>query len=187
MNDSTNDVSLPIVALRSVRSFFGMAARRSLRLRRDRIGALYAIEDAGTYRIFRETVATPVDADDPSVLVVGFRLRGIRSVAALHWLFQRCCILTTPFWSGFPGFRVKLWMVEPAAKDYLGIYSWNGAGDAQHYVDALVRVLRPLSTDGSVWYRLLPGETLEAYLQLRARGLPGSAGGRMEEPAGVRS
>jgi hypothetical protein len=160
--------ALPIAGLRSIRSFLGLIVDRSLHQRRDRIGALYDIEDAGTYSIFRETVSD-IPANDSSVLVVGFRMRGIRSLAGLHWLFQRCCLLTTPFWSGFPGFRVKLWLVEPDTKHYLGIYDWNGAGNAQRYVDALVRVLRPLSTADSVWYRLLPGEKLEDYLRARER------------------
>ena len=186
MSNVTPRSSVPAAALHSVRTFLGLMARRALRLRRDRIGAMYAIEDAGTYRIFRETVAVSANTDDPSVLVVGFRLRVIRTMAPLHWLFQRCCILTTPFWSGFPGFRVKLWMVEPDTKDYLGIYSWNGAGNAQRYVDALTLVLRPLSTAGSVWYRLLPDENLESFLQPRAKGLPASTVAAIAKPAGTR-
>src|SRR5688500_4474445 len=124
--------ALPIAGLRSIRSCLGLIADRSLHHRRDRIGSLYNIEDAGTYSIFRETVSD-IPADDSSVLVVGFRLRGVRSLAALHWLFQRCCLLTTPFWSGFPGFRVKLWMVAPATKYYVGSCDVNGHGNSQTY------------------------------------------------------
>ena len=97
------------------------------------------------------------------MLVVGFQLKVIGAHPVPHWIFQRCCLLTTPFWSGLPGFSVKLWMVDPETKRYLGIYDWRGTAHAQQYVDALVRVLHPLSTPDSVWYRLLPDQALEPY------------------------
>jgi hypothetical protein len=150
----------------SIRRYVALVASGALRLRRDRRGERYRIDQGGTYEIFRETVSAgePIDA---VVLVVGFRLRLVRSLAPLHWLFQRVCILTTPFWSGFRGFHVKLWMVEPSTKNYLGIYEWDGAANAQAYVDALVRVLHPLSTPDSVWCQLYPAQALEPYLEAR--------------------
>jgi hypothetical protein len=88
-------------------------------------------------------------------------------MALPHWLFQRLCILTTPFWSGFPGFRVKLWMVETETKDYLGIYDWDGEEDARTYAEALARVLRAVSVSGSVWYEMHGGQELEPFLRAR--------------------
>jgi len=146
-----------------------MATSRALRLRRDRVGQAYIINQRGTYQIFRETVSDDGIRDRSVVLVVGFRLRVLRSNRFLHWLFQRVCILTTPFWSGFRGFRVKLWMVDPQTKNYLGIYDWAGVENAQTYIDAWVRVLRPLSTPGSVWYDLYPDQELEPFLRIRKR------------------
>jgi hypothetical protein len=95
-------------------------------------------------------------------------VRLIASLAALHWLFQRACILTTPFWSGFRGFRVKLWLVEPRRKDYLGIYEWAGRANAERYARMLLCVLRPLSTAGSVWYEIHDREPFARYLQAHA-------------------
>ena len=152
------------LALSSCRQFVRLVARRALRRPPDRLGRTYAVDDGGVYQVFRETVSDAAPPVDPTVFVVGFRLKVIRSLALPHWLFQRCCLLTTPFWSGLPGFSVKLWMVDPQTKSYLGIYDWRGRADAQRYVDALVRVLRPLSTTGSVWYRLQPEHTLASYL-----------------------
>lgn len=82
-------------------------------------------------------------------------------------MFQRVCLLTTPFWSGLPGFKVKLWMVDPTTRNYLGIYDWRGEEEAQQYVNALVRVLKPLSTSDSVWFRLQPNQALDLYLEPR--------------------
>jgi hypothetical protein len=54
-------------------------------------------------------------------------------------------------------------MVDPVTRNYLGIYEWDGRASAQKYVDALVRVLKPLSVPGSVWYELID-EQFAAYL-----------------------
>lgn len=155
------------LVLASVFRFGELAALGRLRLRRDRLGSAYRIEGRGTYEIFRETVSSEPSAEPDAVLVVGFRLRALKSNPALHWLFQRLCILTTPFWSGFRGFGVKLWMVDPETKNYLGIYRWAGADQAQTYVDLLEKILRALSTPGSVWHEIYPGQEFEAFLRDR--------------------
>ncbi|HSX16072.1 MAG TPA: hypothetical protein VLF40_04740 [Candidatus Saccharimonadales bacterium] len=152
--------SLP-AAGRSAVVFLGMAG--SLRLRHERLGMYYAAQ-GGKYVVFRETERAAARGE-PVVLVVGFRLKLIRSSRLLHWLFQRVCILTTPFWSGLPGFRTKLWLVDPATKNYLGIYDWRGEPQAQGYLDFLLPVLRFFSTGGSVWAQQFPATALDGYLQ----------------------
>jgi hypothetical protein len=133
------------------------------RLKTDRLHNLYKIDQGGTYTIFRETVSKSSNADKPVTLVVGFRLKLLKSNPIMHRIFQRVCILTTPFWSGSPGFKVKLWMVDPKTKNYLGIYDWAGEQKALDYVTGLVRILRPLSTQDSVWYEIYP-QQFEQYL-----------------------
>jgi len=152
------------LAAQSTINFGRHVTAGSLHLRPGRLGRRYHAPDGGAYAVFRESQA-PLPADaDLTVLVVGFRLKLIGSSRAMHWLFQRLCILTTPFWSGFKGFGTKLWMVEPVTKNYLGIYQWDGLGAATVYVHALVRVLNAVSVPGSVWYRLYQHEPLDRYL-----------------------
>lgn len=153
-------------AMRSAVRFCGMIPKHELHLKWGRVGDDYEINSA-TYRIFRETERR-VTYGEPVVLVVGFRLRLIGSNAVLHWLFQRLCILTTPFWSGMKGFRVKLWMVNPATKDYLGIYDWRGRVKAQNYLDYLLPILRFCSVNGTVWAKKLDNQELEKYLAKHA-------------------
>lgn len=148
----------------SVGQYGRLIVSNQLHLRRNRLGQSYEIEQKGTYQIFRETVTTSNLQDVPVVLIVGFHLKFIGSNRFMHWLFQRCCILTTPFWSGFKGFRVKLWMVDPKTKNYLGIYQWLGKENAQIYVDILVKILRLVSTKYSIWYSLYNKKLLECYL-----------------------
>ena len=159
--------SISRLATSSAWSFLGLAARRKLHRVHEYSGKSFRIENAGTFSVFRDTRSEVARAEPPVVLVVGFRLKVIRSVPLAHWLFQRVCLLTTPFWSGMAGFKEKLWMVDPETKNYLGIYDWRGEEEAQRYVDALVRVLKPLSTSESVWYRLYPDQRLEPFLRER--------------------
>ncbi|HET7320350.1 MAG TPA: hypothetical protein VFI84_02045 [Candidatus Saccharimonadales bacterium] len=142
--------------------YVGLVLQGSLRLNHDRVGQLYSIEKA-SYAIFRET-EQPKAKGQTVILVIGFRLKFIRSNPLLHWLFQRVCILTTPFWSGMQGFKVKLWMVNPATKDYLGIYDWRGKRQAQAYLDYLLPILNFCSVKGSVWATQLHGQEFETYL-----------------------
>lgn len=171
------------LALGSARCFLSLVARGSLRRPPDRLGQAYRVDDSGVYQIFRETVSDAAPAESPNVLVVGFQLKVIKAHRLPHWLFQRCCLLTTPFWSGMPGMAIKLWMVDPRTRRYLGIYDWRGRENAQRYVDALVWVLKPLSTPDSVWYRLLPGRTLDSYLAEHAAELRSGSKVRTEAVA----
>jgi hypothetical protein len=156
--------SIPRLAFGSAKHFLSLARHGSLRRPPQRLGRAYRVDDGRAYEIFRETVSDAAPTDPANVLVVGFQLKVLGAHPVPHWIFQRCCLLTTPFWSGLPGFSVKLWMVDPESKRYLGIYDWRGLANTQAYVDALARVLRPLSTADSVWYRIVPDRTLEAYL-----------------------
>ncbi len=147
----------------SVRYYIHLVNDGSLKLSHKRIGDEFKIED-GSYRIFRETVSK--DSNGATViLVIGFRLKLIRSVPLLHWLFQRVCVITTPFWSGLPGFKTKLWMVDPTTKNYMGIYDWKGRDNAQAYLDFLIPILNFFSVNGSVHARQIFGSALDDLLE----------------------
>lgn len=134
-----------------------------MHLLRTRVDGQYRAEGGGVYSVFRETHNSRMMTDKAVTLVVGFRLKLIRSNRLMHWFFQRVCILTTPFWSGFKGFKVKLWMLDKDSKDYLGIYDWRGRQNAITYADALIRVLHAVSVGGSVWYDVYE-QPFENYL-----------------------
>lgn len=160
------DVSGLRLVLESLASFPGLALHGRLRLSSERRGRSYRLCDGRYYRVFRET-HRPLPDERPAVIEVGFRLKLIGSASAPHWLFQRLCILTTPFWSGFDRFGTKLWMVEPLTRSYAGIYEWGGAAKAQSYLDVLLPVLHLVSVSGSVFCTLHPGTALEDFLRER--------------------
>lgn len=159
--------SVPRLLFASALHWAQLVRTGRIRRTRARLGEDYRIDGSGTYRIFRETLGDDGVGGPVGVLVVGFRLRMIDGNHFCHWLFQRLCLLTTPFWSGFSGFRIKLWMVDPATENYLGIYEWAGEDNAKTYADALVTILRPVSTAGSVWYVIYPDQDFEAFLNAR--------------------
>ena len=110
--------------------------------------------DGTTGRVYRETAVDQAPAT-PCVLVVSFRLRGVRGRG--HAWFRRESLLNTPLFVGFPGFVSKLWLAHDEHGRYRGIYQWDGVERAEHYVRSLWRVLELVSQPGSIDYRVLPG------------------------------
>lgn len=153
------------MAISSLRAYITLMQRGWLAMPQRRLGIQYEIKEKGKYRIFRETVNKAPADTTPLVIVVGFRLKAIGRSSVLHYLFQRVCLITTPFWSGLQGFHVKLWMVDSETKNYAGIYQWRGREKALDYLNALVPVLGFFSEVGSVWYLLYDDVELEKFLE----------------------
>lgn len=168
------------LAAASLRGYTRLLRRSQLRLQQTGLGLRYRLFDGRCYQVFRDTIA-PSDDQPPTVIEVTFELKLIGSARAPHWLFQRLCILTTPFWSGFDGFAVKLWMVHPETCRYAGIYQWGGAAAAQRYLDFLLPVLRVVSVPGSVSYRLHPHTALADFLRERAWPVRGASEAARDE------
>lgn len=144
---------------------FPFRAPGALYLRRDRVGKVFQIEEAGRYRLFRETVHREVPTYEAQVLVIGFRLKWVGRSSFWHWLFQRVCIVTTPFWWGLPGFHIKLWMVEVETKEYLGIYSWQGKEESQDYLAFLIPILQFFSISDSIWIKQHEAKYLDEVIR----------------------
>jgi hypothetical protein len=157
------------LVLGSLWRYCGLVMSHRLRLRHERVGSGFGLFDGRPYRIFRETTA-PLPPGARTAFEVVFRLRLIGSASAPHWLFERLCILTTPFWSGFPGFGTKLWMVDPQTRGYAGIYEWAGVEAASSYLRVLLPILRLVSVRGSVDYRLHADVELSEFLASRRTG-----------------
>jgi hypothetical protein len=121
--------------------------------------------DGTTSFVFRETAVRDGQSRDPAVLIVEFQLRAIGRSRLWHALFRRECILHTPLFAGFLGFRSKLWITDTTTGNYRGLYEWDGAGRAVDYADRLVRLLALVSTRGSVRYHVVPGLRREAFLR----------------------
>ena len=120
------------------------------------VGREITFADGSSSRVYRETVIADAACDDPVVLIVGFRLRRVRSERA-HALFRLESELNTVLFAGFPGLVSKLWMRHDQNHLYRGVYQWNGEASAVAYVSALWWALVAVSERSSIEYHVLPG------------------------------
>jgi hypothetical protein len=141
-----------------------MATHHGLLRPHDLVGSTVEFADGSTSRIFRETcVADPVTAE-PVLLVIRFRLAFLGDVEALHTGFRYECLIHTPLFAGFPGFRSKLWLEDLHTRTYRGIYQWDGADAATAYAGRMVGLLAPFSNRGTARWHIVPGLLRSVYL-----------------------
>jgi hypothetical protein len=133
-----------------------LLARRRVHMPARHIGEWLTFANGSRARVYFETVVDRPPTRDPAVLVVGFRLRGVRRSWA-HALFRFESRFNTPLFVGFPGFVSKLWMASDSEGLYRGVYEWDGPELAENYARALWRVLALVSTATSIHYEVLPG------------------------------
>ena len=126
------------------------------------VGRVIRFADGTAGHVYRETVVAGARPHDSCVLVVRFRLRGVRGRG--HTLFRWESILNTPLFVGFPGFVSKLWLAHDEHGFYRGVYDWDGAESAESYARSLWRVLALVSEPRSIGYRVLPGLSRDRVL-----------------------
>lgn len=157
----TEQTPLPVATAcaavaRSVATTAVLALRKRLNRPRQHLGRRLRFADGTTATVYRETAVARAAPADPAVLVVRFRLRGVRGAGA-HAAFRAESLLNTPLFVGFRGFVSKLWLAHDANDVYRGLYEWDGPGLAESYARALWRVLALVSVPGSIAYQVLPG------------------------------
>jgi hypothetical protein len=65
-----------------------------------------------------------------------------------HAVFRRTCLVNTPLFAGFPGFRNKLWLADPDTDVYRSLYERDGAAAAEEYATRLAAVLALVAVRG---------------------------------------
>ncbi len=147
---------------RCVASAVALLARRRIRLSSEHVGMILRFADGTSARVYRETVVDGRAPANPCVLLVAFRLRGVRGRG--HALFRRESLLNTPLFVGYPGFVSKLWVAHDDLGTYRGIYQWDGPERAEHYARCLWRVLELVCLPDSIHYQVLPRLRRDVYL-----------------------
>ena len=111
--------------------------------------------------------AVVVDAPsaEPALLVIAFRLAFLDDVELLHAVFRHECLIHTPLFAGFSGFRSKLWLGDDDTRIYRGVYQWEGAAEAAAYAGRMVGLLAPFSTRGTARHHVVPGLPRAEYLR----------------------
>jgi hypothetical protein len=157
--DEPSPLPFPTAARDLLRCLFATAiltAGRRIEHPRSAVGRRLRFADGSTSWVYRETRIERPPAADPCVLVVEFRLRGVRRPWA-HALFRLESWLNTPLFAGFPGLVSKWWVAADAQHVYRGVYDYDGPVRADRYARALWWVLALVSVRGSIRHRVLPG------------------------------
>jgi hypothetical protein len=141
----------------------GLLARRRIHMPRTHVDDQLHFADGTSARVYRETVVDRPKPTEPAVLLVAFRLRGVRGRG--HSLFRLESLLNIPLFVGFDGFASKLWLANDIRDTYRGLYEWDGARLAEAYARALWRVLALVSVRGSIRYHVIPGMHRDELLQ----------------------
>jgi hypothetical protein len=139
-----------------------LLGRGAVHLPRANVGRRLTFADGSAAVVYRETVVDRPAPTEPCVLVVSFRLRGVRGWG--HWLFRQESLLNTPLFVGFPGFVSKLWLAHDEHGVYRGLYEWDGAARADAYVRALWWALIIVCAKDSIRYQVAPGRHRDAVL-----------------------
>ena len=139
-----------------------LLARRRIHLPSEHIGMRLRFAEGTSARVYRETIVDGGVTEDPCVLLVAFRLWGVRGRA--HAIFRWESLLNTPLFVGFPGFVSKLWVAHDEHGVYRGVYAWDGPARAEHYARSLWRILALGCVPGSIRYKVLPRLDRDAVL-----------------------
>ena len=131
-----------------------MLRRGELQWPKHHVGRTVRFADGTSARVFRETAVPGASPRDPCLLLVSFRLRGVRGGG--HRLFRLESILNTPLFVGFPGFVSKLWLAHDDQGVYRGIYEWDGAGARRELRQVVVAGAALVCVEGSIDYQVLP-------------------------------
>ena len=154
---------------RCVREWARLVAHRQLAYPKALVGGQLRFGEDDASWVFRETSRPGATMSEPVLLVIQFRLAFLGSSPLLHAAFRRECVLHTPLFAGFPGFRSKLWIDDERTGIYRGVYEWDGAAAAHHYAARMVGLLSPFSTRDTASYQVLEGVRRDAFL--RGHGL----------------
>jgi hypothetical protein len=149
---------------RSAKAWRQLSADGLLSSPNEWVGVRLRFQDGTSPFVFRETARRETSTDDPAVIVIQFRLAFLGSNRSLHAGFRRECILHTPLFAGFPGFRSKLWADDVGTGVYAGIYEWQRADLASHYAERMVSLLTPFSNRGTARYHVIEGRHRDDFL-----------------------
>jgi hypothetical protein len=123
-----------------------------VRFPEDRVGQRVSLDD-GEWLVFREMVIDP-PLESPRAEAVfrpRFHVKGMSP--KMNQLFSW---LPIPFFAGLPGFRRKLWLVDPVSGDFSGYYEWQHPEDADAYARSFaMRFMTRRSVPSSLSARVL--------------------------------
>jgi hypothetical protein len=143
----------PVSPIRSFLQFWKVVFQGRVRFPSGRVGTHIFLDD-GKWMVLRELVITQcgVSSGPEIVFRPRFHVKGM-SPKVNEWFSW----LPIPFFAGLPGFRRKLWLLDPVSGDFSGYYEWQTVDDANNYAQSFaMRFMTARSVPGSVSVRLIP-------------------------------
>jgi hypothetical protein len=138
--------------LYSLFHFVHAVFQNRVRFPEDLVGQRITLDD-GDWLVFREMLVDPPAGTPPAEAIFRprFHVKGMSSKVN-QWFSW----LPIPFFAGLPGFRRKLWLVDPVSGDFSGYYEWQRPEDANAYAQSFaMRFMAGRSIPGSVSARVL--------------------------------
>lgn len=143
-----------------------------VRFPQDRLGDVLETPDGETFIVYRETVLRPAVVDPPDdgvVLVFRMQVAGRETGETLREvLFDPLANVATPFFAGMPGFRRKLWLAGERPGEFLELYEWASAEDANRFVAVLQSLLDPFDFAGSASFEVVADDSVDEYVAARS-------------------
>ncbi|RAW44252.1 hypothetical protein DQW50_15560 [Halorubrum sp. 48-1-W] len=138
----------------------------------DRIGHVLETPDGDSFVVYRETELDRPDGDavDDGVILV-FEVdvpNRAKGVALREVLFDPFANVATPFFTGMPGFRRKLWLAGDRPGEFLELYEWATAEDAELFADVLGSLLEPFAFAGRASFEVVADDSIDEYVATRA-------------------
>lgn len=121
---------------------------------RERTGEIIQMEDKTEFTIFREARLDPKDSElkNPPGARFKVRFHVEKMSPKVNKIFS---LFTIPFFIGLKGFRSKLWLLDEADGDCMGIYEWQTVEDARKYSESFaMRFMKKRSVEGSVFFKI---------------------------------
>jgi len=118
---------------------------------KERIGEVIEYEGE-KFTIFRQMLVDTEDSAEPrAVFKARFHVENMSPER--NKVFSR---FTIPFFSGLPGFRSKLWLLNEETGDNMGIYEWATPEDAAFYSQSFaMHFMTGRSTPGSTKFEII--------------------------------
>ncbi|MBN1573195.1 MAG: hypothetical protein JW984_08380 [Deltaproteobacteria bacterium] len=135
-------------------NFYLLSGR--LHFPRERIGEKIKIDDKAEFTVFRQAYLNPPRSENgkpPGArFVVRFHVE--KMSPEVNKVFS---LFTIPFFAGLEGFRSKIWLLDEAGGDCMGIYEWQTVEDARNYSESFaMRFMTNRSVEGSVSFEIKP-------------------------------
>ncbi len=138
---------------------------------RDRLGDVLEMPDGDAFVVYRETTLEGSDESSGNGAILVFEVEvtnRTKGAALREVLFDPFANVATPFFVGMPGFRRKLWLAGERPGEFLELYEWESAENAELFAAVLGSLLEPFAFAGRASFDVVADGSVDDYLAARS-------------------